>query len=62
MTVFTILDHGLTRTDTTFVHTELPYHGRKNFKLGPGKCTHWDVLVQETSHFHILGCPDISGT
>jgi len=27
--VFTILEQGLTRTKTTFVYTELPYHCRK---------------------------------
>jgi len=26
--VFTILEQGLTRTKTTFVYTELPYHCR----------------------------------
>jgi len=28
MEVFTILEQGLTRTKTTFVYTELPYHCR----------------------------------
>jgi len=63
MTVFAILDYGLMRTDTTFVHTELPYHGRQKLRVRARKMHPLGCFGPGNFPFSQFGMPQmISGT